>query len=286
MSRHVDSWVSRAFLYFICLSGSLYSQSRTTWLIMDKTDGYGKMSWKPPPADFYEANKCCWKPIDGFLSGTPRSLKSGDVDYMKNGYWFMVVNTISQSNESKVGTMGSVRFHFNDGNIWYRYFTGCCKPKTPFDRCDRDLKVGVPTIWGGAWSAYDGKTTTKNKAWDGTLSNLAFGPVPSLDGCNNPLQLITPVSFRIRIWITLDKNFVPPTGVNDPVGVQPGGGSTAITSLSKLAELSVPAANGARLIWSDGRNPPSGMALYSLHGERITGTIPKDRVVLLSPVSR
>lgn len=210
---------------------------RTTWLMTDVT----KRMETPycNNNDCIEGHNNSSKVIlDEFLPGTPNNFKT-PTNYAGEGYWHIVINTLKCEGPSKgPGSTGSIRvctegLKDNEGAYYLFWKPGDCQT------CTKDWTEGEATHYWRKFSDYKtyNKFKFKDEYWDRTISRWTFGPVKSrqeaesADGKDNNYHTfydigpentgMTPVTYRARVWVTLDKDFVPPTNPNDPVGAQP-----------------------------------------------------------------
>ncbi len=195
-------------LCYLILMMSAVGAERTTWLIHDEefTTPLTVCSSNCHGGGFDKAK---------LLPGVPVLLKEGP-NYMENGYWFVVVNTLKSSKPSGCGQNGSMRIQFQGVTGRWAYYNA-----TNPGYNNPDIKVGVANIisqkisnWRLMVDRYEKITLASD--WDKPMRLFSIGPQSAA------LQSCTPISFRFRAYITLDPKFIPPSNPNDPVGVQPG----------------------------------------------------------------
>lgn len=212
-------------------------KARTTWLMVDLTK-----RMETPYCDNDDClnghNNSSKVILDEFLPDTPRNFKS-PVDYVDKGYWHIIINTLKCEGPSKgPGSTGSIRvctegLRDNEGAYYLFWKPGDCQT------CTKNWVEGKATHYWRKFSDYKdrNKFDFKDEYWDRNMNRWTFGPVKSKqeadseDGKRNNYKTfydidaantgMTPVTYRARVWITLDENFVPPLNPDAPVDIQP-----------------------------------------------------------------
>lgn len=168
--------------------------------------------------------------LKNFLPGSPRHMMS-PTNFLEKGYWHIVINTLKAEGKNKgPGSTGSIRIThegYKDNKGAYYLFSDA-KPGSYTEV--KNWYEGKPTHYTrkfSDWLTYN-KFELPAEAWKKPIVSFSFGPVKSQQEVDRAphkyhcFYCMTPVTFRARVWITMDPKFVPPMNADDPVGQQPG----------------------------------------------------------------